>query len=115
MPRPVVHWEIASSDAQRLQRFYSELFDWEVDADNPLGYGLIKTGESRVQGGIVQARHGVPRYLTFYVHVEALEPYLSRVEALGGEIVVAHSHIPDVGTFAMFKDPDGNLVGMFEE
>lgn len=115
MPRPVVHWEIASSDARRLQRFYSELFGWEVDADNPLGYGLIKTGESRVQGGIVQARRGVPRYLTFYVHVEALEPYLSRVEELGGEIVVAHSHIPDVGTFAMFKDPDGNLVGLFEE
>ena len=115
MSRPVIHWEIASSDAPRLQRFYSELFGWEVDSDNPLGYGLVKTGESRVQGGIVQARRGVPHYLTFYVHVETLEPYLEKVEQLGGQIIVAHSHIPHVGIFAMFRDPDGNLVGMFEE
>jgi len=114
MPRPVVHWEISSADAKRLQLFYRLLFEWEVDADNPLGYGLIKTGKSEVQGGIVQARQGSPEYLTFYVHVEALEPYLARVEELGGEVVMADSYVPHVGSFAMFRDPDGNLVGLFQ-
>jgi predicted enzyme related to lactoylglutathione lyase len=33
---PVIHFEIAGQDAKKLQQFYSELFDWKIDADNPM-------------------------------------------------------------------------------
>jgi uncharacterized protein len=35
MPNPVVHFEIISKDAEKLHSFYSDVFDWKVDADNP--------------------------------------------------------------------------------
>src|SRR5215210_6639719 len=39
MGQPVVHFEVIGKDAEKLQRYYSELFGWEIDADNPLNYG----------------------------------------------------------------------------
>jgi predicted enzyme related to lactoylglutathione lyase len=38
--QPVVHFEIMGSDAVELGAFYSELFGWTVDADNPMHYGI---------------------------------------------------------------------------
>jgi uncharacterized protein len=41
MGQPVVHFEVIAKDAERAQAYYSELFGWEIDANNPMGYGLV--------------------------------------------------------------------------
>tara|TARA_B110000263_G_C15035179_1_gene385964 strand:+ start:473 stop:643 length:171 start_codon:yes stop_codon:yes gene_type:complete len=41
MPTPVVHFEIHSSNAKRLNKYYTDLFGWHVNADNPMGYGMV--------------------------------------------------------------------------
>ena len=41
MGHPVVHFEIIGTDGKRLQDYYSELFDWEIDADNDMSYGVV--------------------------------------------------------------------------
>ncbi|MDO8793153.1 MAG: hypothetical protein Q7J25_00870 [Vicinamibacterales bacterium] len=41
MGQPVVHFEIIGRDAKKLQDYYSELFGWEIAADNPMNYGLV--------------------------------------------------------------------------
>ncbi len=41
MGRPVVHFEIVGKDADKLKRYYSELFGWEINSDNPMNYGTI--------------------------------------------------------------------------
>ena len=52
MPNPVVHFEIRSSGADKLQKFYSDLFEWHIDASNPMGYGLVDTHtETGINGG----------------------------------------------------------------
>jgi uncharacterized protein len=51
MGRPVIHFEVTSGDGAKLQRYYSELFGWEIDADNPFDYGLIdREGNTDAQG-----------------------------------------------------------------
>ena len=35
MPNPVVHFEVVSPDGEAAQKFYSELFDWKLDTNNP--------------------------------------------------------------------------------
>jgi len=45
--RPVVHWEINARDPKTLHGFYSELFGWKINADNPMGPGPNDTGLSR--------------------------------------------------------------------
>jgi uncharacterized protein len=41
MGPPVVHFEILARDEEKLKGYYAELFDWEIDSANPMGYGLI--------------------------------------------------------------------------
>lgn len=113
---PVVHWEIAGKDAQKLQDFYARLFDWEIDANNPMNYGMVNTGgEGGISGGIMAAQGEVPAYLTFYVQVDDLQAYLDKAVQLGGRAVVPPTPIPDIGSFAMFVDPEGNCIGLFRE
>ena len=42
MGQPVVHFEIIGKDAKKLQSYYSELFGWKIDADNPMNYGIVQ-------------------------------------------------------------------------
>ena len=37
MGQPVVHFEVSGRDGPALRAFYSSLFDWRIDADNPSG------------------------------------------------------------------------------
>ena len=51
MGQPVVHFEVIGKDGEKLQTYYSELFGWEVDADNPLGYGSVgREGNTNADG-----------------------------------------------------------------
>ena len=53
MPQPVVHFEISTKDRAKITDFYSQLFGWQVNADNPMNYGLANTkdGELGIDGG----------------------------------------------------------------
>ena len=44
MPNPVMHFEImAKGYRKRTQEFYTQLFGWHVDDDNPMNYGMVDT------------------------------------------------------------------------
>lgn len=116
MPNPVVHWEINGKDAKKLQSFYAQLFDWHVDTSMPMDYGLVDTHTDHgINGGIGQAGDQTPAPVTFFVEVNDLQAYLSKVERLGGKMVVPPTEIPNVVTFAMFSDPEGNVIGLVKE
>ena len=51
MGAPVVWFEVAGRDFDTLSKFYTELFHWKVDADNPIGYGMVETGGEGVLEG----------------------------------------------------------------
>ncbi len=115
MPHPVTHFEIAAKDAKKLQEFYAKLFDWQIDANNPMHYGMVETGGAGgINGGILQADDRMPPYLTIYVEVEDLQAYLDKAAGLGGETVVPPTDIPGVGSFAMFHDPEQHMVALFK-
>lgn len=115
MGRPVVHFEVSVKDAEAGRKFYSELFDWKIDANNPMNYGLVSTeGQGGIGGGIFEAKDGAPTYVTFYVHVDDLQAYLSRAEKLGGKTMMPPTQIPDQGSIALFTDPEGNIIGLFQ-
>ena len=52
MGAPVVHFEVMGQDGALLRRFYSELFGWSIDADNPMGYGVIAHSENYNADGV---------------------------------------------------------------
>lgn len=115
MGRPVTHFEIGVRDLGRAAEFYEELFGWEVAPEQSPDYRLVVTAEGSVGGGLLKVPDGVPPYVTIYVAVEELRTSLEKAEELGAKVVVEPMPIVGVGVFAMFQDPDGAMVGLFEE
>ena len=109
MGKPVVHWEINAKDAPKLQKFYRELFDWTIDANNAMNYGMVTTGGAGINGGIGPSETpGV----TFYVEVEDLQEYLTLAQRSGGKVLQSPTTLPGAVTLAVFADPEGNRIGL---
>jgi uncharacterized protein len=114
MANPVVHFEIAGSDGEKTREFYGRLFGWDYQMYGSAGYGMVSpAGEQSIGGGVCEAPEGSRPYVTFYVQVDDLAAFLARAESLGGKTCLPPMPIPDMGSMAMFTDPDGNLVGLF--
>ena len=112
MPNPVVHFDIAGKDAVALQAFYTDLFGWKIDADNPYNYGLVDTGDGEgINGGIGPGPEGTP-YVSIFVQVDDLQAYLDKAESLGGKTLMPPMEIPNVVKLAVFTDPEGNRIGL---
>ena len=110
MPNPVVHFEVIGKDGAKLQAFYKDAFDWTIDASNPMGYGIVATGDGEgIDGGIAA---GEATSVTFYVQVDDPAEALKRVVSLGGRVVMDVTVIPGMVTMAQFADPEGNVVGL---
>jgi predicted enzyme related to lactoylglutathione lyase len=119
MGQPVVHFEVMGDDADKLQSFYSDLFDWKINSDNPMNYGIVDR-ESNVNadgvgiGGGVGGSQQFPSHLTFYVEVPDVEAALAKAESLGGSRVMGPDEVTEGVEIGQFTDPDGQLVGVIK-
>jgi predicted enzyme related to lactoylglutathione lyase len=114
VPNPVVHFEITGRDGERLQAFYRDLFGWSVDADNPMGYGMVDTGtgERGIPGGIGATQEPGRGWVTVYVEVEDLGAALAGAERLGGKRLAGPMDVPGGPKLALFADPEGHTIGL---
>jgi uncharacterized protein len=120
MGQPVVHFEVIGRDGEKLQSYYAELFEWNVDASNEMKYGLVdREANSNPEGiglggGIGQSPEGHEGYVTFYVEVPSVEESLAKAESLGGTRVMGPETIMGRMVLGQFKDPEGNVIGLIE-
>ncbi len=115
MGAPVEWFEISGKDGEKLKEFYSNLFGWKINSDNPMNYGVSDTDSCKgIGGGISTSEQGEPS-ITIYITVKDINAKLEDVKANGGSVVVERTVIPEMVTFALFTDPAGNRVGLVEE
>src|SRR5687768_5505599 len=111
MPNPVVHFEIGGKDVSGLQRFYKDVFDWEIHPVPTMNYSTIAPdGPGGIGGGI--GHTDGPGHVTFYIQVDDLNAYLARIESLGGKVVMPPIEIPNVVGLAMFAHLEGHIIGL---
>ncbi|MGZ6340399.1 MAG: VOC family protein [Candidatus Limnocylindrales bacterium] len=108
----VIHFEVTGKDGPGLQRFYSQVFGWKLDTNNPGGYGMIDAGGEGIGGGIGASQDGGPGHVTFYVHTADPAGTLRQVEQLGGRVLMPLSEVAPGTTIALFADPEGHVVGL---
>jgi predicted enzyme related to lactoylglutathione lyase len=113
--QPVVHWEIGARDGTKLHEFYRSLFDWKIEVNAQFHSGMVETGgQGGINGGISTLPAEAHPYVTFYVHVDDLGSYLAKAESLGAKTILPPMPVPGVGSIAMFADPEGHPIGLFQ-
>jgi predicted enzyme related to lactoylglutathione lyase len=122
MGQPVVHFEVIGTDGEKLQKYYSELFGWEVDADNPMKYGMVARdsnlsaeGQPGIGGGVAGGPPGYEGHVTFYVAVPDVEAALAKAEELGGKRIMGPEKIMDMVELGQFSDPEGHVIGVVKD
>ena len=120
MGQPVVHFEIVGQDAAKLQDYYAQLFGWEIDASNPMGYGLVpREGNVNadgigIGGGISAGPDGYAGHVTFYVEVPDAEAAMAQAQHLGGTRMMGPEEVMDGLVIGLFTDPEGHVIGVIE-
>jgi uncharacterized protein len=118
MGQPVVHFEIIGTDAEKLQSYYSELFGWEIDANNPMKYGTVqREGNTNadgagIGGGVAGGPEGYAGHVTFYVEVPDVEAAMVKAESLGGTRIFGPDEVMPGLVIAQFGDPEGHVIGL---
>jgi len=110
----ICYIEIPTSDIRRSSTFYSTVFGWQL---RQRGDGSIAfddtTGEvsgTWVLGRPASANPG----LLLYIMVDSVAVTVDAVVANGGEIVQAiGGDAPEIT--ARFRDPGGNVIGLYQE
>jgi predicted enzyme related to lactoylglutathione lyase len=117
-----ISWfEIPSTDIDRAQKFYEEIFDIKmIPMDMPqLQMRMFPTESPMNIGGAIcksgdfykpSADSGPLVYLNANPDVQNI---LDKIEAAGGTIVIPKTEItPEYGHMAVFIDPEGNRVAL---
>ena len=118
MGQPVVHFEIIGQDAEKLRSYYSELFGWKFDADNPMNYGVVQRDANvtadgvGIGGGIGPAPEGYEGHITFYIEVPDVEAALAKAEGLGGTRMMGPEVVMGRMVLGMFRHPEDNVIGV---
>jgi predicted enzyme related to lactoylglutathione lyase len=120
----VVHFEIPADDQERARSFYQEALGWRIEPVPGMDYNMVvttpmdeTTGQPTQPGAInggMMARDGQITNPVITVDVPDIDATLQTVERLGGSVVMPKSEIPGMGYFAYFKDPEDNVMGLWE-
>ena len=112
MAAKVIHYEVVGKDGLALQKFYSDLFGWKLDTNNPGGYGFVPTPADGIGGGIGATPDGSAGHVTFYVQTDDPQATLKDVERLGGKVIMPLTEVAPDTNVALFADPEGHVVGL---
>jgi uncharacterized protein len=118
MGQPVVHFEVIGKDGEKLKSYYTELFGWEIDSNNPMNYGIVsREGAMNAEGvgiggGVGTGPDGYAGHVTFYIEVPDVEAALAKAESLGGSRVFGPDEMMEGLVLGQFTDPEGNLIGV---
>ena len=87
------------------------MFGWELDTNNPGGYGMYRQ-DGGLTGGIGASQDGSAGHVTFYVHADDPQAVLDKVEKAGGRVLMPLTEVAPDTTVALFADPEGHVVGL---
>ncbi|CAN5821591.1 VOC family protein [soil metagenome] len=119
----VAHFEIPAEDVARASSFYSDAFGWQLQSMPGMGYTLMNTTPADDQGipselGAINGGMFVrePDLVSPVITIEVadLDAALARVQELGGSVVRGKAAVGEMGFAGYFKDPEGNVLGLWE-
>lgn len=112
----ICYLEIPAMDIERSAAFYRDVFGWGVRTRGD-GARAFDDTTGAVSGTWVLDRTPAedPGVLT-YIMVDSVAGTIRKVEAGGGRLVTPETPLGPAGeAYATFRDPAGNLFGLYQE
>ena len=119
----VVHFEIPADDLERAKGFYKDIFGWKVEDVPNMEYTMLYTTEvddkmmakepGAINGGMWKREKGDDKPV-LVINVASVDDYAKKIEEKSGKIIVPKMAVGDMGYYAKFSDPEGNVLGIWE-
>jgi hypothetical protein len=119
----VVHFEIPADDLARAKEFYKDIFGWKIEDVPDMDYTMLYTTEvddkmmvkepGAINGGMWKRDKGDDKPV-LVIAVASVDEYVKKIEEKGGKILVPKMKVGDMGLYAKFSDPEGNVLGIWE-
>jgi predicted enzyme related to lactoylglutathione lyase len=117
MANPFVHVELNTTDIGKAKSFYSTLFGWQLrdeEMGNDVTYTMIDVGEGTGGGMMTHPIPGAPSVWLPYVLVDDINAATEKARSLGAQVVREPMEVPGAGWLAIFLDPTGAALGMWQ-
>ncbi len=110
----VCYIELPAADVQRSADFYAKVFGWRIRKRGD-GHTAFDDTVGEVSGTWVTGRRAGPEPgLLVHIMVDSVAATLDAIEAQGGDIVQPIGvDAPEIT--ARFRDPGGNILGLYQE
>ena len=124
----VVHFEIPADDVDRAQKFYKDLFGWDIEKAGEMPYWNIHTVETddkmmpkevgAINGGMLKRDEENDPSGTkpvIVINVPNVEEHCKKVENAGGKVVMPTMKVGDMGMYARVQDTENNIIGLWQD
>ena len=108
--------EQVSSDPQRAQDFYTQLFGWETETWKPgeVDYTMI-SANGQMHGGFGKALDGAPPpHWLSHVRVDSIDKTIAKAKSAGGKLAAGPFEMSEIGRIAILTDPQGAHISAYE-
>jgi predicted enzyme related to lactoylglutathione lyase len=109
--------DLATKDAAGARDFYAKLFGWEIEVNaDPQygGYAIAKADGTQAAGIGPTQSPDQPSVWSFYIETDDAEAAGRRAEEAGGTVVMPAFDVGDVGRMAVFQDPCGAFIAVWQ-
>lgn len=112
-PARICYLELPAPDPAAAARFYEAVFAWRCRPSDMSSapYWIFCAGD--LEGGLDPSLPVGDGGALVYLQVEDIDAALAAVVTHGGAVARPRSPLGDLGSSARFRDPAGNLLGLY--
>jgi len=121
----VAYFEIPFDDAERSQKFYKEVFGWQINKVPEMDYFMAMTADSdqttmtpkepgSINGGLLK-KDPTGEHPLIVIEVPSVDEHIKKIEEAGGKKITPKADIGEFGFYARIADTEDNIVGLWEK
>ncbi|MEO6167524.1 MAG: VOC family protein [Chitinophagales bacterium] len=123
---PVVHFEMPYENGDRLSKFYSQVFGWQMqpmgsDMNDYIVAGTTETDENQmiktpgnINGGFFPKKQAPQAGTSIVIAVDDIKAAMKKITDAGGKIDGEPMEIPSIGEWLVFTDTEGNRASILQ-